>query len=341
VIVARDLAGIDSSGPRGAARGAVAGVSLALGAGLHVVLGAPEDGTIALGELLAGHRAPSRGSVCWDGRSPHHDPSLRRRIAHLAVVPDLPDARDVAGAVRAAFAARGAADPARAGTAALAALGVAHLASRKLPSLTHGEARAIDAAIALGAEDPVLVIAHEPFADVSGPAESAIERRLRALSAGGACVVLLTSSPRDAARLADDVLVLERGRIVRGASAGGAGLLDAVAWPGGRAHRAELVAHFAPRADGSAPSAGRAVARLLTDREAAWSVSWDEPPAGVRAVSSVRVAGPDEAACALALLEAAEAVPEADLGDPPQAAAARGDEGAVVPATKAPSGGAP
>jgi ABC-2 type transport system ATP-binding protein len=306
VIVARDLSGADAAGPRGVARGAVTAVSLALGPGLHAVLGAPEDGTIALGELLAGRRAPSRGWVRWEGLAPHADPGLRRRVAHLAFAPDLPEARDVERSVAAAIAARGGRDGARRARAALEAVGAAGLARRRLSTLTHGEARAVDAAIALSHEDPVLVVAHEPFADRAGPGEEAVERRLRELAAGGACVVLLTSSPRDAARLGDDVLVLERGVVVRGAAAGGAGLVDPPAWPGASPVRAEIVAQIAPPAPG-APGAARAMAKILAERDAAWSVAWDEPPAGVTSPSIVRVAGPDESACALALLEAAAA----------------------------------
>ncbi len=310
MIVVRDLAGADTAGPRGAARGAVVGVSLALGQGLHAVLGTPEDGTIALGDLLAGRRAPARGSVRLEGRDPHQDPALRRRIAHLSPLPELPEARDVAASVRGALAARGMPQPEAEAGRALASLGIGPLARRRLASLTHGEARAVDAAIALSAADPWLVVAHEPFVEVTGPVEARVEARLRELAQLGACVLLVTSSPRDASRLGDDVLVLERGIVVRGAAAGGAGLVESPPWPGARAMRAELVAHLAPRADHSAPSAARAVARLLADRDAAVSVTWDEPPPGVRAPSMIRVAGPDEAACAMAILDA---VVEADV----------------------------
>lgn len=304
MIVAREVAGADAAGAHGAPRGAVVGVSLALGPGLHAVLGAPEDGTIALGELLAGRRPPARGTVRWEGRAPHHDPALRRRIAHLAHIPDLPDARDAERSVMAALAARGTPGGAPAARAALEAVGALPLARRRLPTLTHGEARAIDAAIALAHPDPLLVVAHEPFLDRAGPSEAAVESRLRQLAAGGACVVLLTSSPRDASRLGDDVLVLERGMIVRGASAGGSGLVDPPAWPGATPLRAELVAQLAPPDVRLGRASARAVGRLLADREATWSVSWNEPPPGVEMPATVRVAGPDEAACALALLEA-------------------------------------
>ena len=95
--------------------------------------------------------------------------------------------------------------------------------------------------------------------------------------------------------------------IVRGASAGGSGLVDPPAWPGATPLRAELVAQLAPPDARSERASARAVGRLLADREATWSVTWNEPPPGVEMPATVRVAGPDEAACALALLEAIEA----------------------------------
>lgn len=316
VLLLRNVVGSDTAGVRGAPRGTVIDLSLALGRGVHAILGAPEDGTIALGDLLSGRIAPSRGALTVDGRSPARDASVRKQIGHLAHTPDLPDARDVARALDIARRARSGSDP----RAMLAQLGAAQLLGRRLATLTHGEARAVDAAIALSTPSPLLVVVHEPFSDLGPAAANALDARLRELAQQGASVIVITSSPRDAARLADDVLVLERGRLVRGAGAGGDDLLDPPVWPFSRPRRMEIIAHVAgaPAAGAEGTSRehhpGRAIARRLAESSAVSSVSWDDPPNGERGPSTLRIAGPDESAIALALLDAADAEGAALVG---------------------------
>jgi ABC-2 type transport system ATP-binding protein len=313
VLLLRNAVGSDTAGVRGAPRGTVIDLSLALGRGIHAIRGAPEDGTLALGDLISGRLAPSRGTLTVDGFAPARDARVRKRIAHLAFAPDLPDARDVSRALDVARAARGGGDP----RAMLERLGARQLASRRLSTLTHGEARAVDAAIALSTPSPLVVVVHEPFADISAASQPAIEAVLHELAEGGATVVVITSSPRDAGRLAHDVLVLERGRLIRGAGAGGDDLLDPPIWPHARPRRMELVAHVAGGAGPGAAadeSPGRAIARRLSSSAAVVSVSWDEPPNGERGPTTLRIAGPDESACALALLDAADAEGAAIVG---------------------------
>lgn len=314
VLVARNAVGADTAGVRGVPRGSVLDLSLALGRGIHAVLGAPEDGTIALGDLVSGRVPPSRGTLTVGGRSPGREPSIRRRIGHLAHAPDLPDARDVGRSLDIARAARGGGDP----RAMLDHLGAKQLLGRGLPSLTHGEARAVDAAIALSTPSPLVVAVHEPFSDLGPASATALEAVLRDLARSGASVILLTSTPRDAARLADDVLVLDRGRLVRGAGAGGDDLLDPPIWPHARPRRMELIAHVASGASSKSAadndSPARAIARRLAGHAAVSSVSWEEPPNGERGPGTLRIAGPDESACALALLDAADAEHAAIVG---------------------------
>lgn len=313
ILLARGVVGADTAGPRMAPRGAVFALSLALGRGIHAILGAPEDGTIALGDLVSGRIAPSRGTLTVAGRSPARDASLRKRIAHLAHAPDLPDARDVATCLDIACRARGGGDA----SSMLERIGAGKLLARRLPSLTHGEARAVDAAIALSASCPLVLCVHEPFADVGPASASAIESVLRERASEERTVIVLTSTPRDAARLADDVLVLDRGRLVRGAGAGGHDLLDPPLWPHARPRRMELIAHVAGAASQTPPgeeSPVRAIARRLSANAAISSVSWEEPPHGERGPSTLRIAGPDESACALALLDAADAEQAAIVG---------------------------
>ena len=104
--------------------------------------------------------------------------------------------------------------------AELAAVGAEHLAGRPGSELSGGQAARVALARAL-ATDPAVLVLDEPMAalDVSARAEM---RRLVARRAAeeGLTVLLVTHDVLDITALADDVVVLERGRVVeRGAAA--------------------------------------------------------------------------------------------------------------------------
>ena len=75
----------DDAGPEGRSRGTLAGCSLALSAGVHAVLGTPEDGTIALLEVITGARAPLRGRALVAGHDPSRSPQIRARVGSLGL----------------------------------------------------------------------------------------------------------------------------------------------------------------------------------------------------------------------------------------------------------------
>lgn len=291
-VVARDAAG-----PRGAARGTLQSVTAQLGPGVHAFLGAPEDGTIALCDVIAGARPPLRGTVLVHSESPWSSPPIRSTIGALLASPELPEARTVRAAVLQSILALGRA-PAEA-DAVLPALGIAALADRAPRSLTFAEARAVELALALHvarivamrAAPPVLVL-YEPCADLALPSARAVDDAIVAQRAAGACVILATSSPADARRLADTVWILHAGALVRREPGDGRTLAFG---------DAEIAVWFA--SDSSASL--RAVASAVGAHPAVRAAYWDDPSKGSGRPSVLRVRGADRDACALAVIDAA------------------------------------
>ena len=284
-VVARDAAG-----PRGRPRGRLSHAQAALGPGAHAVLGTPEDGTLALADLLSGRTRPEVGRVRVGGQDPARHALTRARIGALLPAPDLPDARTVAAAVELAQRARGEASPSAA--AALSPLGLTRLLERRPGSLSFAEARAVELALALSTPAPLLVVLFEPLAEVAIPEVAAARARLRELTEAGACAVVITSSPADARALGDHVHLLEGGT-----------LQPAPAPPGG----GELLVLVEEASPGV-----RALAAALTGAPGVQALAWEEAPpearaAAVGALSSLRVRAPDLEAAALAIIDAAAA----------------------------------
>lgn len=200
----------DEAGPHGGPRGALRGVDLELRAGLHVVLGRPEDGTAALVELLAGDRPPRSGSVRIGGRDPARSPALRSRLGVVGPRDALSD-ETVAGCVARAAMARGE------GADALARLGLASLASRRVASLSVAERRSVELAIALASARPLVVALFEPLAACIVERALLFER-LAAIARDGAAVVLTASSYEDLLALEATTWCLAAGRLVGVAS---------------------------------------------------------------------------------------------------------------------------
>ncbi|WP_437639103.1 ATP-binding cassette domain-containing protein [Sorangium sp. So ce854] len=310
IVVLEGVRARDSAGEAGRPRGSLFGAAAALGPGVHAVLGAPEDGTLALAELLAGRAPPLAGRVLVAGRDPFRSASTRARIGVLSVAPELPDGASVASSMSVALRARGA--PQASAAALLEALGVALLLARGQASLSFAEARAVELALALGVPQPLLLCLFEPFADVAAPSPERVRERLRALADGGACVVLLTSSTVDARALADRIHVLDRGVIVRTEPGDGERLAGAPtsAAPGAARPEVELHVLLHERAPDERAlvlheraSGARALAAALASSPAVRAAAWEPGPGG--ASSTLRIRAADREAAALAILDAA------------------------------------
>lgn len=285
----------DDAGPKGKPRGSLAGLDLALDAGVHAIVGSPEDGSIALAEILSGSKAPSRGRVKVGGAEPSKSAACRARIGYLGPSADLPDEASVRASMELAMRARGERSP-RADPL-LEPLGLAPLLARRPASLRYVEARAVDLALAITTPAPTLVALYEPLVDVAVQQLAVVRDRIRDLGRAGACVVVITSSPSDAVSIADRVFVLQRGVVIP--SALGDAAAGAITPPGSIA---EIVVWAR---DPDVGHAGvRELAAALASRPEVRAVMWEEHRGAGPGGSSLRVRSDDIEACSAAILEA-------------------------------------
>jgi ABC-2 type transport system ATP-binding protein len=290
----------DAAGPRGRARGSITDLSIALGQGIHVFLGAPEDGTLALLDVVTGAGKPLRGTVRIDGSDPAQTPHVRARLGSLAAEPRLPPAPSVGASVRLALRARG--EVGHRFDAVLDPLGLSALHARSVRSLSFAEGRAVDLALAVTTPAPLVIALHEPLSDVAVPNLHLIQRRLRELASARICVLCTTSSPADALALGDRVHVLHRGFLVREAGGDGrglgfGGLVELIAWIAAPSADADRAVHA------TIGEAARGLAASLSRAPGVRGVAWEEMRPG--ALARVRVRGETAEACADALIDAA------------------------------------
>jgi len=150
------------------------------------------------------------GRITWAGREaspPDRRAILFQRPAMLR--------RSAVGNVRYALAAAGVPRDHRAGRAAelLALVGLAGLERRPARRLSGGEQQRLALARAL-ARDPAVLFLDEPTASLDPAATKAIEDIVRAVTARGVKVVMSTHDLGQAKRLAGEVVLLHRGRLI-------------------------------------------------------------------------------------------------------------------------------
>jgi len=294
VLVVERVHARDEAGPRGKSRGGLSGLSLALGPGVHAILGSPEDGTIALSEIVSGARAPLRGRVLIDGREPSRSPEVRARVGSLGAAVEILEAASVEAAVELAMRARG--QGGGSADSILAPLGLSPLRRRRPRSLSFVEVRAVELALALTTPAPLVIALFEPLVDVAVQPLAVVRDRIQDLASAGACVLLITSSPADAAALAERVHVLQRGLVVT--PPGGEDSILAGRSPGAPA---EIVVWV--RA--GARVGVRELAAALSARPEARAIAWEEHRGAGPGGSSVRVRGDNLEACSKVILDAA------------------------------------
>ncbi len=183
------------------------------------LIGANGSGKSTALALLAGHLRPDSGDVRINGSPVSagrlHVPAHRRRVVSLdqqaGLFPHLTAAANVAFGPRSRGVSRSRAR-ARA-LAELEAVGCGPLADRKPHQLSGGQAQRVAIARAL-AVDPELILLDEPLAALDVEVAPEI-RRLLAERLAGRTVVLVTHDPLDLWALAQDVAVIDRGRVVQ------------------------------------------------------------------------------------------------------------------------------
>jgi ABC-type sulfate/molybdate transport systems ATPase subunit len=196
-------------------------VSFEVPAGFTIVSGPSGCGKSTLLAAIAGFVHPTSGRVAvgtetwFDAERRIHVAPQRRRVAmvfqSLALFPHMTAAQNVVYGM-----ARSPDQSARRARAAalLDRLRVAHVADRKPPTFSGGEAQRVAVARAL-ATDPRVVLLDEPFSalDAALRHELAAEVRdiLRELRVP---VILVTHHPDEARRPGDRLVTLDRGRVV-------------------------------------------------------------------------------------------------------------------------------
>jgi tungstate transport system ATP-binding protein len=191
-------------------------IALTLAAGAPTVLLGPNgSGKTTLLRLAMGLLTPSRGCVTWGGRT--DAASTRRAIVFQRPVMLR---RSAAGNIRYALRAAGVTRSARAPRAAelLALVGLSELGDRPARKLSGGEQQRLALARAL-AKEPQVLFLDEPTASLDPAASKAVEDVIRAVSLRGIKVVMATHDLGSARRLAGEVVLLYRGRIVETADA--------------------------------------------------------------------------------------------------------------------------
>ena len=186
-------------------------IALTLAPGAPTVLIGPNgSGKTTLLRAAMGLVAPTRGRITWGGRE--NVPPLKRAIVFQR--PAM--LRRSAGAnIRFALRAAGIprAEHARRTGELLELVGLGNLADRAARRLSGGEQQRLALARAL-ARDPAVLFLDEPTASLDPTATKAVEDIIRAVSQRNIKVVMATHDLGEARRLAGDIVMLHRGRVV-------------------------------------------------------------------------------------------------------------------------------
>lgn len=208
---------LDKAGYAAGRNAILTDISLTIAAGEPTVLIGPNGaGKTTLLRLLMGLIRPSRGRVAWGGREgspPARCAIVFQRPAMLR--------RSAAGNIRYALAAAGVPRSARAVRCAelLALVELSNLAHQPARKLSGGEQQRLALARAL-AKDPAVLFLDEPTASLDPAATKAIEDVIRDVTARGIKVVMSTHDLGEARRVAGEIVLLHRGRIVETGDAG-------------------------------------------------------------------------------------------------------------------------
>jgi iron complex transport system ATP-binding protein len=204
-----------------AGRRAVDGVTLEVPAGgCTALLGPNGSGKSTLLRLLLGTRTPQAGRVEFGGRPLASWPraALAREVGVVPQSEEVPvplTVRELVAMGRyphlGSWRREGEGDR-RAVEAALARCEVAELAGRPVSTLSGGERQRARIARALAQEPSVLAL-DEPTAALDVHHEMAIFELLRDLARSGTTVLLVTHNLNLAARYADRLVLLDRGRV--------------------------------------------------------------------------------------------------------------------------------
>lgn len=186
------------------------GIDLALPkSSLTVVLGPNGAGKSLLLRLMHGLLEPAAGEILWDGK--RLDERMRVRQAMVFQRPVLLR-RSVGANIRFVLRLRGKATL-EAVDSLLAEVGLEQLADQPARQLSGGEQQRLALARALALK-PAVLFMDEPTASLDPAATASIESIVKRAHERGAKVIFVTHDLGQARRLADDIVFLNRGRLV-------------------------------------------------------------------------------------------------------------------------------
>lgn len=169
-------------------------LDLSLSAGVHALVGGPDEEAAEVVALCAGIVRPKRGTVRLDGAQPFLSPETRGRIGALLRVEEPLEGGSVEASVaRALHLHRSVTAP----RDALTSFGLESLLGRSPADLSPREVRSVALALALSLQAPLLLVLHEPFA--AGLSRGDVEARLLEHAEGGTVVLSILASAREAA----------------------------------------------------------------------------------------------------------------------------------------------
>jgi tungstate transport system ATP-binding protein len=186
-------------------------IDVVLAAGAPTVIIGPNGaGKTTLLRLAMGLIQPTAGRITWGGRE--DAPSDRRAIVFQRPVMLR---RSVAANLRYALEAAGVPGAERDArmNELLALVGLAGLGDRPARRLSGGEQQRLALARAL-AKDPQVLFLDEPTASLDPASTKSVEDLIRDVAARGIKVVMSTHDLGEARRLAGDIVLMHRGRIV-------------------------------------------------------------------------------------------------------------------------------
>jgi tungstate transport system ATP-binding protein len=186
-------------------------IALTLAPGAPTVLIGPNgSGKTTLLRAAMGLVAPTRGRITWGGRE--NVPPLKRAIVfQRPAMLRRSTGANIRFALRAAGIPR--AEHARRTGELLELVGLGSLADRAARRLSGGEQQRLALARAL-ARDPAVLFLDEPTASLDPTATKAVEDIIRAVSQRNIKVVMATHDLGEARRLAGEIVMLHRGRVV-------------------------------------------------------------------------------------------------------------------------------
>ena len=180
-------------------------------------LGPSGCGKTTLLRMIAGLETPTSGSVNFAGRDITHLPANQRDFGmvfqSLALFPHMTVAQNIAYPLRLRKTAKAA--QSQRVTELLELIQLPHMANRPVTQLSGGQRQRVAIARAI-ASSPKLLLLDEPLSALDAKLREAMQVEIRLLQQRlGITTIMVTHDQREAMTMADEIVVMEKGRIAQ------------------------------------------------------------------------------------------------------------------------------